>query len=343
MFTWVARAIAGFFESRASLVAENLCLRHQLLVYQRRHPRPRLRDADRRFWVLASRWFWGWRGTLLIARPETVLGWHRKGWKAYWRWRSRAPANSGRRPIRDELKLLIRRMASENVLWGQRRIQAELTRLGFKVSARTVAKYMRLPYDRGPSPGWRCFLERHAAEIWACDFFCAQTLWFKTLYAFFVVSHASREVLLVQVTEHPTAEWAAQQIVECCGWERELPRFLIHDRDSRFGALFDRRLQSLGIAQIRTPFRAPQANSIAERWVRSVRQECLDHTFIFGERHLRRVLAEYVTYFNHWRPHRSIGQRAPCAPLPRAPGRQSGKVVSVPILGGLHHVYRLAA
>jgi putative transposase len=343
VFQWVARAIAGFFMSRASLVAENLCLRQQLLVHQRRHPRPRLRDADRRFWILASRWFSNWRGTLLVVKPETVLAWHRKGWKAYWRWRSRAPAGSGRRPIRDELRLLIRRMASENTLWGQRRIQAELARLGFKVSARTVAKYMRRPHDQGPSPGWRTFLERHTAEIWACDFFSAQTLWFKTLHAFFVVGHASREVLHVQVTEHPTAEWVAQQIVECCGWDREPPRFLIHDRDSRYGALFDRRLQSLGISQIRTPFRAPQANSIAERWVRSVRQECLDHTFILGKRHLRRVLAEYVTYFNQWRPHRSIGQRAPCAPVPRTRTRQSGKVVAVPVLGGLHHVYQLAA
>ncbi len=278
MYQWVARAIAGFFGSRASLVAENLCLRQQLLVLQRRHPRPRLTDADRRFWILASRWFCGWRGTLLIVRPDTVIGWHRKGGRAYWRWRSRAPANSGRRPIRDEVRLLIRRLASENILWGQRRIQAELARLGFKVSARTVAKYMRLPPDREPSPGWRTFLERHAAEIWACDFFCVQTLWFRTLHAFFVVSHASREVLHVEVTRHPTAEWVAQQIVECCGWERSPPRFLIHDRDSRYGALFDRRLKNLGITQVRTPFRVPQANSIAERWVRSARQECLDHS-----------------------------------------------------------------
>ena len=165
MLTWLAMAIAGAFSSRAALVAGNLCLRQQLLVYQRRRPQPRLRDADRRFRILARRWFSGWRGTLFVARPETVLGWHRKGWKAYWRWKSSAPANGGRSPIRDELKLLIRRMASENILWGQRRIQAELTRLGFKVSARTVAKYMRLPHDRGPSPGWRCFLERHASEI----------------------------------------------------------------------------------------------------------------------------------------------------------------------------------
>jgi hypothetical protein len=141
VFQWVARAIAGFFKSRAFLVAENLCLRQQLLVHQRRHPRPRPRDADRRFWILASRSFCGWRGTLLVVKPETVLGWHRKGWKVYWRWKSRALENGGRRQIRYELRLLIRRMASENILWGQRRIQAELTRLGFKVSARTVAKY----------------------------------------------------------------------------------------------------------------------------------------------------------------------------------------------------------
>ena len=158
-----------------------------------------------------------------------------------------------------------------------------------------------------------------------------------------MVSHANREVLHVEVTRHPTAEWVAQQIVECCGWERSPPRVLIHDRDSRYGALFDRRLKNLGITQVRTPFRVPQANSIAERWVRSARQECLDHTFVFGEGHLRRVLAEYVAYFNQWRPHRSIGQRAPCAPTLPAPSHQSGTVVATPVLGGLHHVYQIAA
>jgi len=204
LFQWVARAVACFLKSRASLVAENLCLRQQLLVLQRRHPRPRLTNADRRFWILARCLFRGWRQTLLIVKPETVIAWHRKGWRAYWRWRSRAPVDSGRRPIGDELRVLIRRMASENVLWGQRRIQAELARLGYTVSARTVAKYMRIRHDREPSPGWRTFLKRHATETWACDFFCVQTLWFKTFYAFFVVSHASREVLHVQVTRHPS-------------------------------------------------------------------------------------------------------------------------------------------
>src|SRR5882672_12075006 len=182
-----------------------------------------------------------------------------------------------------------------------------------------------------------------AGEIWACDFIGVQTILFRTLYVFFVVRHASREVVHAQVTQHPTAEWAAQQIVECCAWDRRPPRFLIHDRDSRYGELFDRRLQGLGITQIRTPFKAPRANSIAERWVRSARQECLDHTFVFGEGHLRRVLAEYIAYFNQWRAHRSIGQRAPCALALTTPGCQDGTVVATPVLGGLHHAYQIAA
>jgi transposase InsO family protein len=202
---------------------------------------------------------------------------------------------------------------------------------------------MRHPHGREPSLGWRIFLKQHAGEIWACDFIGVQTILFRTLYVFFVVRYASREVVHVQITQHPTAEWAAQQIVECCGWDRKPERFLIHDRDSRYGELFDRRLQGLGITQIRTPFRAPRANSIAERWVRSARQECLDHTFIFGKRHLCRVLAEYAAYFNQWRPHRSIGQRAPCAPVLTTPGCHSGTVVAMPVLGGLHHVYQMAA
>ncbi len=233
MFLWVARAIAAFFKPRALLMAENLCLRQQLLVLQRRGSRPQLENADRRFWILACRWFSGWRKSLVVVQPATVLGWHRKGWRAYWRWRSRCRGKSGRRGIPRELKELIRRMALENRLWGQRRIQAELARLGYKVSARTVAKYMRRSCDGVPSPGWRVFLKRHAADIWACDFFCVQTILFQTFYVFFVIHHASREVLHVQVTRHPTADWVAQQIVEACDWDREPPRFLIHDRDSR--------------------------------------------------------------------------------------------------------------
>jgi putative transposase len=193
-------AISAAFRPRVLLIAENLCLRQQLLVLQRRHPQPRLRNADRRFWIIASRWFGGWHGSLLIVKPETVLRWHRRGWRAYWSWRSRRQRGSGgRRPISPELQALIRRMTTENRLWGQKRIQAELSRLGFTVSARTVAKYMNRR-SRGPSPGWRKFLKRHEPSIWACDFFCVHTILFQTLYVFFVIRLANREVLHVAVT-----------------------------------------------------------------------------------------------------------------------------------------------
>jgi putative transposase len=201
-------------------------------------------------------------------------------------------------------------MTAENRLWGQKRIQAELARLGFTVSARTVAKYMNSRHSRGPSSGWRKFLKRHESSIWACDFFCVKTVLFQTLYVFFVIRHVNREILHVAVTPFPTAEWLAQQIVECCAWDRLPPRSLIHDRDSRYGATFDRRLRGLGTKQVRTPFRAPRANAISERWVKSVRTECLDHLLVFNEAHLRRAIAGYAAYFNYWRPHGSLGQRA---------------------------------
>lgn len=343
MLRWLGWGIASCFSSRSRLVAENICLRQQLVVLRRRRPRPKLCDADRRFWVLACRWFAAWRGALLVVKPGTVLRWHHRGWRSYWRWRSRPRGKTGRRPIAPELRALIRRLAAENRLWDQRRIQTELARLGFEVSTRSVAKYMRRPWNGEPAPGWRSFLKQHASAIWACDFLCVQTIFFKTLYVFFVIHHASREVLHAGVTRHPTAEWVGRQMVECCGWDRKPPRFLIYDRDSRYGTVFDRKLRALGIIQIRTPFRSPKANSIAERWVKSLRTECLDHMFILNERHLRSVLAEYVHYFNAWRPHRSIGQRAPC-PIEAPHGAtQSAEIIAKPVLGGLHDVYHLAA
>ena len=189
------------------------------MVLQRRHPQPRLGNADRWFWIIACRWFGSWRGSLLIVKPETVLRWHRRGWGAYWSWRSRRQRQrSGRRPIPNELQGLIRRMTAENRLWGQKRIQAELARLGFAISARTVAKYMNSRHSRGPSSGWRKFLKCHESSIWACDFFCVQTILFQTLHVFFVIRHVNREILHVAITPFPTAEWVAQQIVECCAF-----------------------------------------------------------------------------------------------------------------------------
>jgi len=234
-------------------------------------------------------------------------------------------------------------MARENSLWGQSRIQAELARLGFKVCARTVAKYMRKPYDGTPSPGWRQFLKQHAKAIWACDLFTVRTIWFRTLYVFFVIHHGTREVIHVRVTAHPTAQWLSQQMVEACDSEREPPCYLIHDRDGCYGAVFNRRVRALGIRQIRTPVKAPRANAIAERWIRSVRTECLDHLFIFGHQHLQKSLNEYKGYYNCWRPHRSLDQRAPCNKLVERIEKTTSQVIAEPVLGGLHHVYRLVA
>jgi transposase InsO family protein len=178
-------------------------------------------------------------------------------------------------------------MSSENPLWGQRRVQAELARLGFSVSARTVATYRRRPYDGVPSPSWREFLTRQAKDIWACDFFSVRTIFFQTLDVFFVMRHETRQIVQVRVTRHPTAAWAAQQVLEACGWDRDPPRYLLRDRDGRFGVEFDRRVQRRGVMRIRTPVRAPRANALAERWIRSARSECLDHVVILNEDHLR--------------------------------------------------------
>jgi putative transposase len=202
---------------------------------------------------------------------------------------------------------------------------------------------MRVCRSQGPTGTWREFLTRHASDIWACDFFSVRTVLFQTLHVFFVIRFANREILHVEVTRHPTAGCAAQPIVECCAWDRAPPRFLIHDRDSRYGASFDRRARGLGIRLVRTPFRLPRANAIAERWVRSARSECLDHLMVFNEGILRRVLSAYVTYYNRWRPHRSLGQAAPCGEAMSRRQQACRKIAAAPVLGGLDHIYRAAA
>lgn len=336
---WLFALLLAGLKSKTRLAAENLCLRQQLAVLARRRP-PALRNQDRRFWILMCRWFVGWRECLLIVRPATALQWHRQGWRHYWRSKSRTQ-RAGRKPIQLELRQLIRRMAAENPLWGQVRIMAELFKLGQVVSPRTVSKYMRRPWNGTPSPRWKNFLEQHAKDIWACDFLTVRTLTFQTLYVFFLIHHATREIVHIRVARHPTAAWTGQQLVNAC-LEREPPRYLIHDRDSIFGSEFSRRVRSLGIREIRTPVRAPKANALAERFAGTLRRECLDYVFIFNERHLQKVLDEFVNYYNRHRPHRSLDHRPPC-PASISTGPPQASVIAAPVLGGLHHVYRRAA
>lgn len=322
--------------SRHDLLLENLFLRQQLQVALRSQRRPALRTWDKLFWVSIHSFRWDWRRHLLLVRPEAVIRWRRQGWRLYWRWRS--STRLGRPRLTPEVRELITTMADQNPLWGTERIRGELLKLGFVVSARSIRRYRRRPRTRPPSQSWRTFLINHASAIWAADLFVVQTLGFKTLYVLFFISHDRRELLHFRVTSQPAAAWTWRQTIEATAWGR-LPRFLIHDRDRVWGGDFAARLAAIGINSVTTPIRAPNANSIGERVVGSLRRECLDHMIILGERHLSTVLAEFVAYYNHDRPHRTLGLETPISSVRSL----SGEVRSRPILGGLHHAYERAA
>src|SRR6266851_1948341 len=274
--------------------------------------------------------------TNLHVDPETVVRWHRRGWSLYWRWRSRHQL--GRPRLSPGIRELIAAMANENRLWGTERIRGELLKLGIVISSRSLRRYRRPRSSQPPSQSWRTFLANHSQAIWAADLFVVQTLTFQTLYVIFFISHGGRQLVHFDVTAHPTAAWVWRQLTEATPWDCK-PRYLIHDRDRVWGADFGQRASSLTIKSLRTPIRAPRANSIAERWVRTARRECLDHLIPISERHLRRVLAEFVDYYNHDRHHRSIRLQAP---FPSLAASQGGIVVR-PVLGGLQHVYERAA
>ncbi len=333
----VLRTFVAAIRSRRDLTLENLVLRHQLQVALRTNPHPRLRAADRVLWVwLRHLWSEGWRQHLRLAQPETVLRWHRKGWRLYWTWKSQT--RLGRPHLRSEVRELIARISQENPRWGSERIRGELLKLGIVVSNRSIRRYRsRKPRSVG-NQRWRTFLSNQLRGIWAADLFVVQTLTFRTLYVFFFIRHQRRELLHFNVTVSPTAAWIWQQLLEATPWGRQ-PKFLIHDRDAVYGGDFDRQLACLGIAGVRTPPRAPNANAMGERIVRTIRTECLDHLIVFDERHLRAVLAEFADYYNRDRPHRILRLESPLPSSVRAHGR----VVSRPILGGLHHVYARAA
>ncbi len=325
---------------RRDLLWENLALRQQLAVYQRQTHRPPLRQRDRLFWSLLVRRWAGSRGALVFVQPETIIRWHRAGWRRYWTWRSR-----GRRPGRPrislEIQALIQQVAQENPRWGAPRLVGELQALGFDVSVRTVRRYRHTARRRPPSQRWRTFLRNHAPHIWATDLFTVQTVTFRTLYVQIVISHDRRRIEHWNVTRHPRAAWIWQQLLEATAWGRQ-PRFLIRDRDRCFGGDFVARAAGIGVTTILTPVRAPNANAIAERVIGTLRRECLDHVIVINERHLRRVLNEYVQHYNTMRPHRSLGLDAPegRSPTNSFPGARLRRRA---VLGGLHREYRWAA
>ena len=336
LLSLLLRSLLVAFRSRRDVALENLVLRHQLQVVLRTNPSPRLTYADRLFWVWLRQAWPSWRNHLHIVKPETVVRWHRKGWRLYWTWKSRT--RLGRPRLSAEVRDLIATMSRDNPLWGSERIRGELLKLGIVVSKRSIRRYRwRKPSPRS-SQTWRTFLANELRGIWAADLLVVQTVGYRVVYVFFFISHDRRELVHFNVTSNPTVAWIWQQLVEATPWGHR-PDYLIHDRDAVYGRDFGARLSRLGITSVRTPFRAPRANAIAERLVRSIRRECLDHVILINERHLRAVLVEYVEYYNLDRPHRSLGLQSP---LPR-PSVRDGPVTRRAVLGGLHHVYALAA
>jgi putative transposase len=337
------------FRSRTSLSAEVLFLRKQLAFYGERQVQPRRLNDSARFSLIVWSCLCNWKEALVIVKPETLIGWHRKGFRLFWKWKSQ----SGRPRLPERIRNLIVQMAQENPTWGQARVAAELSiKLGIDVSPRTVRAYWHPePERRGhrttSSQNWRTFVRNYAKSIVACDFLVVVTARFRTLYVFLLMEVGTRRILHCNVTAHPTAAWTLQQLREAIPSDHSY-RFLIRDGDSIFSAEVDRQLNAFRVRVLHTPVRAPKANAYCERLVGSIRRECLDFMIPLGEKHLRRILAEWVTHYNQGRPHLSLGPGIPepvavFLPLQgheRHSMPQDCKIAARAILGGLHHEYR---
>jgi hypothetical protein len=324
--------LAAPFKSRRRLEAENAVLRHQLIIFRRKMPGPvLLTNGDRWFLVQLYRLFPSILQVLTIIRPETLICWHRAGFRSYWRWKS--GTRGGRSRIDSDLRVLIKKMSIENPIWGAPRIHGELLKLGFEVAQSSVAKYM-VKRRSPPSQGWRTSLRNHAPDIAAMDLFVVPTISFSRFYALVIVRLDRRELVWINVTANPTAEWIARQITEAFPWD-EAPQYLIRDRDRTYGTVFTRRMRAMGIRDKPIAPASPWQNGFAERLIGSARRDCVDHLIVISEAHLRRILRAYACYYNDIRTHWSLAKDAPVS----RPIQQTGSIRAQAILGGLHHHY----
>jgi putative transposase len=337
VFLSFLRTLRGLAQSRAALHLEMLALRHQLQVFERSRPRRvRLVKTDRWLWVWLSRVWAGWRTALVIVEPETVIAWHRRGIRLFWTWKSRR--RTGRPTVPAEVRALIRTMSHTNALWGAPRIHGELLKLGINVCQATVAKYM-VRHRRPPSQTWRTFLANHVGQMVAADFFVVPTATGRLLFVLVLLAHERRRVMHVAVTDHPTAAWTAQQLREAFPWD-EAPRYLLRDRDHAFKA-WANTATAMDIHEILTAPRSPWQNAYVERFIGSVRRECLDHVIVCTESGLRRVLNAYVEYYLRSRTHLALDKDAPVSRPVASPA--DGGIVAISQLGGLHHRYERRA
>jgi hypothetical protein len=323
---------------QARLAIENLALRQQVAVFKQSVKRPKLRPRDRLFWVWLSKLWPHWPSALVLVQPETVIRWHRQGFKLYWRWKSQR-GKPGRPPIARHIRELIRRMSRENSTWGAPRIVSELALLGHDVAQQTVAKYM-VRTRKPPSQSWRTFLDNHLTDIAACDFFTIPTVTFRVLYVFVILRHNRRQVVHFNVTAHPYAQWTAQQVINAFPYQ-EAPRFLLRDRDGIYGDDFTKRMESMGIEEVPLAPRSPWQNPYCERLIGSVRRECLDHVIVLNAAHLQRILTDYFKYYHFVRPHLSLNRNSPTPRKVEPPSQ--GQVISIRQVGGLHHRYARVA
>ncbi len=333
--------------SRPALAAENLFMRKQLALYVERKKKPRRATDSVRFTVGQLSRFFHWSDALTVVKPGTLIRWHRQGFRIFWKWKSRS---RGRPPVPAHVRRLIVEMAVNNPTWGEERIANELLlKIGIRISPRTVRRYMpknpKRPAD--PSQRWMTFVRNHAKAIVACDFFVVATATFRLVYVFVLIEVGSRRILHFNVTQHPTAGWALQQLRECVTGE-EPHKFIIHDRDSIYSEDLDASISSLGLKVMKTPYRTPQANSFCERLIGTVRRECMDFIIPLHEAHIHQILKEWTDHYNRGRPHSRLGPGVPDFAFRRIEFQierhhvpDNHRVVVVPILGGLHHEYRL--
>ncbi len=320
--------------SRLSLQAENAALRNQLSLFRKSGQRPIIRATDRLLWCFIAKSWAGWRTTLYFVQPRTVINWQKKRFRDYWRTLSES-AKPGRPRISRELRKLIARMWEANPTWGSPKIVAELAMLGIDVAKSTVEKYK--PKRTGPpSLTWRTFLDQHVRDFVSIDFFIVPTVKFRIVFVFIVLAHDRRRIVHFNVTEHPTAQWTAQQIVEAFPFDTA-PRYLIRDGDGIYGERVMRRIESLGIDEVVTAPASPWQNAYVERVIGTLRRELFDHVIVLNERHLKKIMSSYLDYYHPWRTHQSLNSDAPDGRRVRA--AESCDVVELPAAHGLHHVY----
>jgi putative transposase len=337
----ITGTLTDMTRNRADLIIENAMLRQQLIVLKRQVKQPQFTNRDRFRLVLLARCTQFWHQDLLLIQPDTLLRWYRDLFRFYWRRKSRPTTRESR--LAQETIELIKQMAEANRLWGAERIRGELLKLGIKVSKRTIQKYMpKVRTSASGSQTWATFLKNHAKDIWACDFTVVHDLFFRPIYIFVIIELQTRRIVHLAVTRSPSDEWTRQQVREATSWGRK-PMYLIRDRDDKYGPLFSRLAESSGIKELKTPVRAPRANAICERFIGSLRRECLDYTLVLHASQLCRVVGEYGDYYNCSRPHQGIEQRIPAQYQQLVQPSASGKIIARPILGGLHQAYSRSA